>query len=118
MAGAVSPFGAGLPIAVALVAAASVATGLRLPVAAAVTVALVGGAAVGLDARPQGAALPAVLLAGAATALSGSVLVSMVAALVLSRARFWQEVAVRVAGSWITASGMLYLSWRLVGQSG
>ncbi|MGI9626800.1 MAG: HupE/UreJ family protein [Longimicrobiales bacterium] len=41
------------------------------------------------------------------------VLVSMVAGLVVSLRRKWTRVAVRVAGSWVVAIGMLYMGWTL-----
>ena len=109
--------GSGLLFGIALVAAATVTAGIGLPVAVAAVLALVGGFAVGSDAQPEAQSFPPALLMGTATALSGTVVGLVVAAVVLSREKFWQEVAVRVAGSWITASGMLYFSWRLVGPS-
>jgi hypothetical protein len=101
---------------VTLAAAATVTSGLRLPVIVTTMLALIGGVAVGLDARPEAPSLPSAALAGAATVLGGTALALVVAALVLSREKFWQEIAVRVAGSWITASAVLYLSWRLVAR--
>jgi len=44
------------------------------------------------------------------------VLVSMVAGLVASLSRPWTRIAVRVAGSWIVAMGLLYAGWALRGQ--
>ena len=44
------------------------------------------------------------------------VLVSMVAGLVASLRRPWTRIAVRVAGSWIVAMGLLYAGWALRGQ--
>ncbi|BCH31750.1 hypothetical protein MesoLjLc_36800 [Mesorhizobium sp. L-8-10] len=110
--------GSGLLVGIALVAAATVTAGIGLPVAVAAVLALVGGFAVGLDAQPETQSFPMAFLTGTATVLSGTVVGLVVAAVVLSRDKFWQEVAVRVAGSWLTASGMLYFSWRLVGPSG
>jgi len=39
------------------------------------------------------------------------VLVSLVTGLVVSLARPWTRIAVRVAGSWIVAIGLLYVGW-------
>lgn len=39
------------------------------------------------------------------------VVVSLVSAVVVSLRRDWTRVAVRVAGSWIAAIGLLYLGW-------
>ena len=41
------------------------------------------------------------------------VFVSLVTALVVSLRPPWTRVAVRVAGSWIVAVGLLYLGWTL-----
>ncbi len=38
-------------------------------------------------------------------------LVSLVTGLVVSLERPWTRIAVRVAGSWIVAVGLLYLGW-------
>lgn len=42
-----------------------------------------------------------------------SVLVSIIAGLVVSLERPWTRIAVRVAGSWIVAIGLLYFGWTL-----
>ncbi len=44
------------------------------------------------------------------------VLVALVAALVISLRRPWMRIAVRVAGSWVAATGLLMLGWRLSGR--
>ena len=44
------------------------------------------------------------------------VCVSLVTGLVVSLRRTWTRVAVRVAGSWIVAVGLLYLGWTLGGR--
>ncbi len=56
--------------------------------------------------------------ASAAVALLGLifavfVVVALVAALVVSLRAQWTRIAVRVAGSWITASGLLLLGWAI-----
>jgi hydrogenase/urease accessory protein HupE len=43
-------------------------------------------------------------------------LVSLIAALVVSLRRPWNRIAVRVAGSWIAAIGLLQLGWTLSGR--
>jgi urease accessory protein len=44
------------------------------------------------------------------------VIVSLVAGLVVSLEREWTRIAVRVAGSWIVAIGLLYTGWTLSGR--
>jgi urease accessory protein len=44
------------------------------------------------------------------------VLVALASAFVVSLQRPWMRIAIRVAGSWIFASGLLMLGWMLKGQ--
>lgn len=44
------------------------------------------------------------------------VVVSLASALVVSLRRPWMRIAVRVAGSWVCASGLLMLGWLLKGR--
>jgi urease accessory protein len=41
------------------------------------------------------------------------VLIALLAAFVISLRRPWTRIAVRVAGSWVTATGLLLLGWAL-----
>jgi len=59
------------------------------------------------------AGLGVLSLAGVGTALF--VTLALLAALVVSLRWWWTRVAVRVAGSWMAASGMLMLGWTLKG---
>jgi len=45
------------------------------------------------------------------------VLVTLASAFVVSLERPWARIAVRVAGSWIAASGLLLLGWAFRGPS-
>ena len=110
----------------------------RLPGSATAVSLLVLGLVVAADRRappafPLGLAAIAGLLHGALNgaslagagreallALAGTAGAAMVVSLVVSRIasstrRPWQRVAVRVAGSWIAAVGLLYLGWALKG---
>jgi hypothetical protein len=53
------------------------------------------------------------LLASGGSVLGGTALATVVVALVRGHQRHWQPIVVRTAGSWITASGILYFVWRL-----
>lgn len=55
------------------------------------------------------------VLALAGIAAAAGVTVALLAALVLSLRPAWMRVAVRVAGSWIAAVGLLLLGWSLRG---
>ena len=57
----------------------------------------------------------ALSLLGAALAVF--TLVALTAALVVSREVYWQKIAMRVAGSWIAAVGILMLGWLARGQA-
>ncbi len=61
------------------------------------------------------AGLPATGLVGTAAAVF--VVAALVAALVVALRRPWTRIAVRVAGSWIAASGLLLLGWTLSGRA-
>lgn len=84
------------------------------PEAVAALAALVGLLHGHLNGAAMAAAGPAVLgLVGIVTALF--VLVALAAALVVAIRVDWGRVAVRVAGSWIVAIGLLVLGWSLRG---
>ena len=92
---------------------ALVALDCRLPVAVGAALAaalgLLHGLANGMAMAAAG--LGPVAVAGIATALL--VVLALLAALVVSLQRSWERVAVRVAGSWIAATGVLMLGWTL-----
>jgi urease accessory protein len=92
-----------------------VATDLRLPpmavMALALGLGLVHGCLNGVAMQQAGAG--ALGLLGILAALF--VLVALVAAYVVSLKRPWTRIVVRVAGSWITAVGLLMLGWSLRG---
>jgi len=62
------------------------------------------------------AGLPATGLIGTAAAVF--VVVALVAAGVVALRRPWTKIAVRVAGSWVAATGLLMLGWTLSGRTG
>ncbi len=90
-----------------------VATDARLPLAATALVAAIVGLVHGLE---NGAAISAgrtgaLGLAGIVAAIF--VVTALAAALVVSLRAPWARVAVRVAGSWIVAIGLLLVGWSL-----
>jgi urease accessory protein len=92
-----------------------VAADYRLPLPLGVVLACLLGLLHGYanGAAMAAAGLGTLALAGIGTALF--VVLALLAALVVSLRRAWTRVAVRVAGSWIAASGMLMLGWILRG---
>jgi urease accessory protein len=92
---------------------AMVAADLSLPLAAvagfAIFLGLFSGGVSGIEmARAQGLGLSAI---GAATAVF--VVVALIAGNTTALKAHWARIAVRVAGSWIAASGLLMLGWAL-----
>ena len=90
-----------------------VAADLSLPLAAvagfAIFLGLFSGGVSGSEmARAQGLGLSAI---GAATAVF--VVVALIAGNITALKAHWARIAVRVAGSWIAASGLLMLGWAL-----
>lgn len=93
------------------------AVDIRLAPAAVTALALVVGL---LHGWQNGVAMAAAgLQATGLVGTSGAVFVAaaLVAALVVALRRSWARIAVRVAGSWIAASGLLLLGWALSGRS-
>jgi urease accessory protein len=92
---------------------AMVASDLSLPLAAlagiAIFLGLFSGGVSGIEmARTQGLGLSAI---GAASAVF--VLVAIIAGNIAALKAHWARIAVRIAGSWIAASGLLMLGWAL-----
>jgi len=108
--GAALPFP--LPAISFLVIGALIAMDARLPArwvaGLAIGIGLAHGYANGVAFRGAGATLE---LLGVASLTF--VVVALLAALVVSLTRAWARIAVRVAGSWIAASGLLLLGWAL-----
>jgi hydrogenase/urease accessory protein HupE len=112
---------ASLPLAPAtlslLVIGVLAALDIRLAPAAVAALALVLGL---LHGWQNGVAMAAAgLQATGLVGTSGAVFVvaALVAALVVALRRPWTRIAVRVAGSWIAASGLLLLGWALSGRA-
>jgi urease accessory protein len=120
LAGMAAGFVIGLPAAPAwLIAAltaligALVASDLRLPLAALIAIAAGLGALHGYDNGRDLAATTGALLAIVGIACSLFAVVSLVAGQVAVLRAQWARLAVRIAGSWIAAIGMLMLGWSM-----
>ena len=123
VAGGIAALSSGLPLLSGQLPAACsflllgvlVAADRTLPVMVVTGVAvLVGGAhgfSDGLAMREAGAGPALLQLTGIAMVLF--VLVAIIAGIVVSLTSAWMRIAVRVAGSWIAASGLLLLGWSL-----
>jgi hydrogenase/urease accessory protein HupE len=89
--------------------ATDVKLSLRLATALAALLGLVHGYANGTGMSESGSAFVAVV--GMVSAIF--VVTALVAAFVVQLRAHWARIAVRVAGSWIAASGLLMLGWAL-----
>jgi urease accessory protein len=92
-----------------------VAANVRLPP---IAVAVLAGAFAALQGLESGSVMAT--LGSSARSLAGMVLAVLLLALLTSAAvaplqAFWARVAVRVAGSWVAAVGMLMLGWMFQG---
>jgi urease accessory protein len=87
---------------------------LGLVVGCAVVLGLLHGSLNGTDLGQQRA--PGLSIIGVAVALF--VIVSLLAGQVISLRLAWGRIVVRVAGSWIAATGLLMLGWAVRGRMG
>jgi len=75
--------------------------------------ALIVGAAVGLDSPPQATSIPTANAALVGTPLAGFVTVALIAAGSARLREGWRHIGARVFGSWIAVSAILVLALRL-----
>lgn len=94
----------------AAIAGLAVAIGCPVPGILAAPLALVVGAAVGLDSPPRAASIPAANAALAGTALAAFAAVALIAAITARLRREWPRIGIRVLGSWIAASAILVVT--------
>jgi urease accessory protein len=88
------------------------ASGWPVPGAIGAPLALIVGAAIGLDSPPKAVSIQTANAALAGTALCATVTVGLVAVLVAKLPHGWPRIAVQVLGSWIAASAILVLALR------
>jgi urease accessory protein len=98
---------AGVAISGVLVAAA-----LRLPILVLGPLAAVVGAAIGLDSPPDVVSLREGVLMLIGTGIGASIAPWLVVAGAARMARDWQQIGVRVLGSWTAASALLAIAVR------
>ncbi len=99
-----------LPMAVAAVLGVAVALDVQPPAVALRLAALAAGFVVGWDSGADEPGLRAAALSGAGVVLGAFYVAVVAAALALARRHPWQDIAVRVAGSWIAASALMVLA--------
>jgi hypothetical protein len=96
----------------AAIAGLMVAIGRPLPALATHTVALVAGAALALNAPPQAVTLPGAIAAQLTSGVAALAMTALVALVALKAQNGWQQIGVRIGGSWIAASAILVLALR------
>jgi urease accessory protein len=90
------------------------AAGFPVPAWLAAPLALAAGAAFGLDSPPETISLRDAVLMLVGTACGGVMALAAMAFATCAVARLWHGIALRVAGSWIAAIGILVLALRWV----
>jgi hydrogenase/urease accessory protein HupE len=115
-----APVLAGILAGTFLVLGLLVASDWRLPtavvIALAVALGLIHGFINGYEMREDGATGGTVVLQMLGIMVVLFVLVALMSAMVISLRVPWTRIAVRVAGSWIAAMGLLWLGWSLTGR--
>jgi urease accessory protein len=100
-----------LLVAVAI-AGALVAAAFRLPLLVLGPLAAVVGAAIALDSPPEVISLQEAVFMLIGTGLGASIALALVIEVAARMARDWQQIGVRVLGSWTAASALLAIAVR------
>ncbi len=89
-----------------------VAAALRLPLLVLGPLAAAMGASIGLDSPPEVISLQEAVIMLIGTWLGATIALALVVAGVARMARDWQQIGVRVLGSWTAASALLAIAVR------
>jgi hydrogenase/urease accessory protein HupE len=99
-------------LAAAAMAAALVALARPVPAPACAALAAIAGVALGLDSPPEVISIAAATVMLIGTALGTCLALALVVACARYVTRAWQQIGVRIVGSWIAASAILVLALR------
>lgn len=91
-----------------------VVLGYPVPPVGSVPLVAIAGVALGLDSPPTAIAVAAAIAMLIGTGIGAGVAVAIVAAGTSYLTRAWQQIGVRILGSWIAASAILVLALRFV----
>jgi hydrogenase/urease accessory protein HupE len=94
------------------ISGALVAAAFRLPLLVVGPLAAVMGAAIGLDSPPDVVSIQEAVVMLIGTGLGGSIALALVIEGAARMARDWQQIGVRVLGSWTAASALLAIAVR------
>ena len=100
-------------LAVAAIVAALVALARAVPWLTACVLALAVGITLALDSSPGGISVREANIAIVGTFCGAVILLWAILEVVVIFYREWQRLAVRILGSWLAASAILMLAWRL-----
>jgi len=100
-------------LAATVLAGLAAASAWPLPLVVGAPLAVVIGAAIGLDSPPRVASIAAADAALAGTALSAFVMLGLVTAIAARLGRAGLRIATRILGSWIAASAILVVTLQL-----
>jgi urease accessory protein len=99
-------------VAIAALCGLTAATGVLVPIWLMVPIALVSGAAVGLDSPPDVISLREAVLMLIGTACGGIAALAAIGGATSALFGLWHGIVTRVAGSWIAAIAILVLALR------
>ncbi len=103
---------ANLVLAAAAVSGLLVVLARPLPAFVSAPLAAIAGIALGLDSPPTAISIAAAIATLIGTGIGASLAVAIVAAGTSYLTRAWQQIGVRILGSWIAASAILVLALR------
>jgi urease accessory protein len=101
-------------LAAAAVSGLLVALARLLPALVSAPLAAVAGVALGLDSPPNAIAIATAVAMLIGTGIGAGLAVAIVAAATGCLTRAWQQIGMRILGSWIAASAILVLALRFV----
>jgi hypothetical protein len=100
-------------LALAAIGGLVVALARSLPSIIQHALAFMTGAALALNAPPQAVTIPAAIAAQAGTGIAALAALGLVAFVAIKAKDDWQQIGIRIIGSWIAASAILVLALRL-----
>jgi urease accessory protein len=104
-------------LAAVAISGALVAAAFRLPIWVLGPLAVAIGGAIGLDSPPEVISFQAAIVMLIGTGLGAAIALGLVVEGAARMARDWQQIGVRVLGSWTAASALLAIAVRLANRS-
>jgi urease accessory protein len=105
---------ANILLAATILSALLVALAYQVPALVSVLLVATAGIALGLDSPPEAISIAAAVAMLIGTGIGGGLAVAVIAAAASYLTRPWQQIGVRILGSWTAASAILVLALRFV----